>query len=69
MFGFFVGQAMKASKGKANPALVKVNVEQPSEAEPRPGATTTAKIHCGRRSIGYVWLHDIWDAAIEWLRF
>jgi hypothetical protein len=27
----------------------------------RPGATANAKIHCGRRSIGYVWLHDLFN--------
>jgi hypothetical protein len=27
----------------------------------RPGATVTAKIHCGRRSLGYVWLHELWE--------
>jgi hypothetical protein len=33
----------------------------------RPGATVVAKIHCGRRSLGYVWLHDPWDAVRSWL--
>jgi hypothetical protein len=27
----------------------------------RPGATAVAKIHCGRRSLGYVWLHDLFE--------
>ena len=27
----------------------------------RPGATVVAKIHCGRRSLGYVWLHELWE--------
>jgi multidrug efflux pump subunit AcrA (membrane-fusion protein) len=25
----------------------------------RPGATVTAKVYCGRASVGYVWLHDL----------
>jgi hypothetical protein len=29
--------------------------------ELRPGATIVAKIHCGRRSLGYVWLHELWE--------
>ncbi len=37
--------------------------------ELRPGVSARAQIACGRKPIGYVWLHDIWDAAIEWLRF
>ncbi len=30
----------------------------------RPGATATAKVHCGRASLGYVWFHD----AIAWIQ-
>jgi multidrug efflux pump subunit AcrA (membrane-fusion protein) len=30
-------------------------------ADPKIGATATAKIHCGQRAIGYVWLHDLID--------
>ena len=29
----------------------------------RPGASVVARIHCGRRSLGYVWLHEIWEAV------
>jgi hypothetical protein len=25
--------------------------------------TVRARIACGRRSLGYVWLHDLWDAV------
>jgi multidrug efflux pump subunit AcrA (membrane-fusion protein) len=38
-------------------------------SELRPGVSARAQIACGRKPLGYVWLHDIWDAAIEWLRF
>lgn len=27
----------------------------------RPGAGVTARIHCGRRSLGYVWFHDVYE--------
>ncbi len=37
--------------------------------ELRPGVSARAQIECGQRSLGYVWLHDVWDAAWEWLRF
>jgi hypothetical protein len=30
----------------------------------RPGATVTAKVHCGRASLGFVWFHD----AIAWIQ-
>jgi multidrug efflux pump subunit AcrA (membrane-fusion protein) len=54
--------------------LVKVALDdgQLSEAASgalRPGVSARAQIECGRRPLGYVWLHDVWDAAIEWLRF
>jgi hypothetical protein len=26
-----------------------------------PGATVTAKVYCGRRSLGFVWFHDVWN--------
>ncbi len=29
----------------------------------RPGATAIGKIHCGRRAVGYVWLHDLFEWA------
>lgn len=29
----------------------------------RPGATVVARVHCGRRSLGYVWLHEVWEAV------
>ncbi len=37
--------------------------------ELRPGVSARAQIACGRRPLGYVWLHDIWDAAIQWWQF
>jgi multidrug efflux pump subunit AcrA (membrane-fusion protein) len=35
----------------------------------RPGISARAEIACGQQPLGYVWFHDIWDAAIEWWRF
>jgi multidrug efflux pump subunit AcrA (membrane-fusion protein) len=29
----------------------------------RPGATVMARVHCGRRSLGYVWFHEVWEAV------
>ena len=37
--------------------------------ELRPGVSARAQIACGRRPLGYVWFHDIWDAAIQWWQF
>jgi hypothetical protein len=50
-------------------ALDELRLSDSALRELRPGVSARAQIDCGRRSIGYVWLHDIWDAAIEWLWF
>ena len=38
-----------------------VDIDKKDLKDPRPGASVTAKVHCGRRSIGYVWLHDLFE--------
>ena len=39
--------------------LIKVGgVEKAELPDLRPGATVTGKVYCGRRAVGYVWLHD-----------
>ncbi|MEX0613974.1 MAG: efflux RND transporter periplasmic adaptor subunit [Pirellulales bacterium] len=50
-------------------ALNSAELGDAARRELRPGVSARAQIACGRRPVGYVWLHDIWDAAIEWLRF
>jgi multidrug efflux pump subunit AcrA (membrane-fusion protein) len=62
--------------GAAPSPMVRVNValdthefDDATRSELRPGVSARAQIACGRRSVGYVWLHDIWDAAIGWIRF
>jgi multidrug efflux pump subunit AcrA (membrane-fusion protein) len=50
-------------------AFDKSQLPDAAQRELRPGVSATAHIDCGRRSLGYVWLHDVWDAAIGWLRF
>lgn len=49
--------------------LVTVRVDRDKIAQLRPGATVIPKIHCGRKSIGYVWFHDLWDAVKTRLLF
>jgi multidrug efflux pump subunit AcrA (membrane-fusion protein) len=41
--------------------LIAVEFDRDAVEFVQPGATVTAKIHCGRRPLGYVWLHDLWD--------
>jgi biotin carboxyl carrier protein len=48
-----------------NTVLVRVSFDQKKLheviADPKIGASATAKIHCGKRAIGYVWFHDLVD--------
>jgi multidrug efflux pump subunit AcrA (membrane-fusion protein) len=40
-----------------------------ADGEVRPGVSARAQIDCGEKPLGYVWFHDIWDAAIQWWKF
>jgi multidrug efflux pump subunit AcrA (membrane-fusion protein) len=63
----------KASRPKPT-ILVKVALDDPDlqrnlEGEIRPGVSARAQIACGRRPLGYVWLHDVWDRVQAWVKF
>lgn len=55
--------AMSAELGPQQDLRVLAIVDVPRELglPLRPGAGVVAKIHCGRRSLGYVWFHDLWN--------
>ncbi|HEX3997360.1 MAG TPA: HlyD family efflux transporter periplasmic adaptor subunit [Pirellulales bacterium] len=57
--------ALATQTDKTTGATVLVTADFDRTAIPadelRPGATVVAKIHCGRRSLGYVWLHQLWE--------
>jgi multidrug efflux pump subunit AcrA (membrane-fusion protein) len=64
----------EAGKTPTPEVLVKVALDtkelsEAVEGELRPGLSARAQIECGRRSIGYVWLHDVWNTIVGWLRF
>jgi len=42
-----------------NTVVVHVAIDEGQLENPYPGALVTAKVHCGRRSLGYVWFHDL----------
>jgi multidrug resistance efflux pump len=50
---------------EGNTVVVRVSFDQEAlratNSDPKIGATATAKVHCGRRAIGYVWFHDLVD--------
>jgi multidrug efflux pump subunit AcrA (membrane-fusion protein) len=50
-------------------AFDKSELTDAARRELRPGVSARAEIDCGRRSLGYVWLHDLWDTTRTWLRF
>jgi hypothetical protein len=45
---------------------VKINMDEDGNPErvhdqPRPGAEVIARIHCGKRALGFVLFHDAWE--------
>jgi hypothetical protein len=49
---------------EGNGAKLRVRINKRDVADPRPGATVIADVHCGWRPIGYVWFHE----AFEWVQ-
>jgi multidrug efflux pump subunit AcrA (membrane-fusion protein) len=60
----FVAPATEVLAGQSQPAVrVIANLTGGQTENFRPGAGVVARIHCGRRAIGYVWLHELWEAV------
>ena len=53
------------NEGVVIPAYV--DLDQPAPNAPAIGAEVTAKIYCGKRSLGYVWFGDVIEAARKYL--
>lgn len=45
--------------------LVTVRVEGNELPRLRPGATAVSQIGCGRRSLGFVWFHRVWEIILK----
>jgi hypothetical protein len=58
-----VSQVTDSNDGEPPTALVTVTLEGAPPPDLRAGAGVVARIHCGNRSLGYVWLHDLIDAV------
>jgi multidrug efflux pump subunit AcrA (membrane-fusion protein) len=56
-----IHQSAEVRGEEGNTVLIKVAVAKDDLDDPRPGASVTGKIYCGRRSIGYVWFHDVFE--------
>ena len=46
---------------KMSSVLIRVDIKKEDLTDPRPGATAKAKVYCGKRSIGYVWLYEVFE--------
>jgi hypothetical protein len=70
-YGRIEKTAVQSELTESAESVVPVTVSIHRDELPRlvPGATVTARIHCGRRPIGYVWLHDPWEAIRSWIMF
>lgn len=53
----------------APPVKIRLAVDGEPPAAARPGMAASVRIDCGRRSLGYVWLHDAAATLYRWLTF
>jgi hypothetical protein len=56
-----IALAAEATDRSSGQVRVVVTFDRNDVPQLRPGATAIPRIHCGRHSIGYVWLHDLID--------
>jgi multidrug efflux pump subunit AcrA (membrane-fusion protein) len=54
---------------EAPPVDVRIAVDGDPPAAVRPGMSASVRIHCGQRSLGYVWLHDVGATIYRWATF
>ena len=54
-----VHPSAEARAEEGNTVLIRVAINKADLLDPFPGATVTSKIYCGRRSLGYAYLHDL----------
>ena len=57
-----VWRVAEPSSGGGSVVRVVVDFDRDEVRPLRPGATVIAKIHCGTRSLGYVWFHGLYEA-------
>ena len=54
-----IGQTADVRDEEGNTVLIRIATDKNKLPDLRDGAQVTAKVHCGRRAIGYVWFHDL----------
>jgi multidrug efflux pump subunit AcrA (membrane-fusion protein) len=64
-----VSKSVDTENSKGDTVRVVIRIDRDQIASLRPGAAVLAKVHCGRRSIAYVWLHDLVEVVRTTLLF
>ena len=64
-----ISRITKSSEADELVVNMTAEVEDDEDLQLRPGAGVIAKIYCGRRSLGYVWLRDLIDIVRRQLLF
>jgi multidrug efflux pump subunit AcrA (membrane-fusion protein) len=64
-----VGMRTEIIENEGAVVLATVRIDRDEVPELVPGAGVVARVHCGRRAVGYVWLHDLIDAIRSWFLF
>ena len=59
-----VEEIAQVHQDEGNTVRIRVAIDKSDIQDPRPGASVTARVLCGRRPIGYAWFHE----AFEWLQ-
>lgn len=56
-----IHKSAETKSEEGNTVLIKVAIDksQLRDEDLRPGSQVTAKVHCGRSSLGYAWLHEV----------
>jgi hypothetical protein len=63
-----IDMAVRTNEQGRATVLVRVKFNPKDLPERKPGMVAVARIHCGRRSLGYVWLHDLIDLVRTWTK-
>ena len=56
-----IHQSAEVRGEEGNTVLIKVDIDKTTSATRGPAPSVTGKVYCGRRSIGYVWFHDVFE--------
>lgn len=66
---FDSGSDIDAIDDDPPPVRVHVAVDEKLLSAARPGMQAEVRFYCGSRSLGYVWLHDVWETITSWMVF